>query len=522
VIKRASDVVISADGTVATTFTFESPVYVQNASEYAIVLLSDSNEYNVWISQIGEVDVASDRLISNQPYMGVLFKSQNASTWTAEQTQDLKFKLYRASFTALEGTLTFNNDKVDSASLDSNPIQTANGTPLVRVFHPNHNFSAGDNVLISGAVAGNGIIADDLNKEHTLANVLLDSYVITLANAATSSGRIGGTGIVADQNVGFDVINPIIQSQNFGPTTIDYDAESVLVSTGSPETFILQANQNTYMDEPRVIWSETNEGGTKSFELNSTFRSTQENLSPVIDLSRCSLVAIRNRVDCPLVLDSTNSYNVPVLDDRAIVSGNTTISFSGNVLSSTDSTVQAALKTINVGKKIGVSGSPNNSGDFIVYSVNDTTGAVTITGTFNTEGSGNATTIVSRENFVDELAPSGGSSSAKYIQRQVQFNNPSTYLKVLMALNSPNECGVDVYYKTTTTTSGVGLDQISWTRLEPTTPIVKISDSRVFTDVEYEQEGIPEFNVVVIKIVMRALNSSIIPTIKDLRVIGCA
>jgi len=36
-----------------TTFTFESPVYLQDLTEYCIVLLSDSNNYRVWIAQLG-------------------------------------------------------------------------------------------------------------------------------------------------------------------------------------------------------------------------------------------------------------------------------------------------------------------------------------------------------------------------------------------------------------------------------------------------------------------------------------
>ena len=42
--------------------------------------------------------IGSDRTISQQPYVGVLFKSQNGSTWTAEQNEDAKFKIKRAEF----------------------------------------------------------------------------------------------------------------------------------------------------------------------------------------------------------------------------------------------------------------------------------------------------------------------------------------------------------------------------------------------------------------------------------------
>ena len=96
---------LSETAAVPTKFTFQAPVYIKASVEYCFVLLSDSNEYKVWISRMGDVEVSGDRTISEQPYAGVLFKSQNASTWTADQYEDLKFTVYRANFTATSGTV---------------------------------------------------------------------------------------------------------------------------------------------------------------------------------------------------------------------------------------------------------------------------------------------------------------------------------------------------------------------------------------------------------------------------------
>ena len=77
-----SEVSISEDASVATTITFDEPVYVKDGIEYCIVLFTDSQKYLTWISRMGETDVGGSRLVSDQPYLGVLFKSQN-STWIA-------------------------------------------------------------------------------------------------------------------------------------------------------------------------------------------------------------------------------------------------------------------------------------------------------------------------------------------------------------------------------------------------------------------------------------------------------
>ena len=90
------DVNIDDDNaSVSTTFNFDSPVYLQEGQEYALVVLSNSLDYKIWITQMGEADVSgTNRIISSQPYLGSLFKSQNNTTWDAVQSQDMKFTLH--------------------------------------------------------------------------------------------------------------------------------------------------------------------------------------------------------------------------------------------------------------------------------------------------------------------------------------------------------------------------------------------------------------------------------------------
>jgi hypothetical protein len=133
-----------------TTFTFPSPVYVQDGGEYAIVLSSDSNNYKVWISQVGDQIPGSSRTISEQPYMGVFFKSQNASTWTADQMQDLKFTIYRAKFaTNTIGNVEFVNDALPFQRLDFDPFETRSGQTKIRVYQRDHGMPVGSRVQIS-------------------------------------------------------------------------------------------------------------------------------------------------------------------------------------------------------------------------------------------------------------------------------------------------------------------------------------------------------------------------------------
>lgn len=104
VYKNPSAITVSETGTAATTFTFPAPLYLP-PGEHAVVLLADSQEYEVFVSELGKTDLISSKIIGTQPYMGSLFKSQNASTWTPAQEEDLKMTLNRCVFSTSPGTV---------------------------------------------------------------------------------------------------------------------------------------------------------------------------------------------------------------------------------------------------------------------------------------------------------------------------------------------------------------------------------------------------------------------------------
>jgi hypothetical protein len=155
-VNLSTTMVDMPDGTQArsyntpTTFTFSSPVYVQDNQEYALVLASDSNGYKVWISNLGDKIPNSSRTISEQPYAGVLFKSQNGSTWTANQDQDLKFTIYRAQFdTAVVADVEFINDVNPIQLLDKDPFETNIGSNKLKVYQQYHGLTPNSYVTIS-------------------------------------------------------------------------------------------------------------------------------------------------------------------------------------------------------------------------------------------------------------------------------------------------------------------------------------------------------------------------------------
>ena len=232
------EVVLSDDGCKATTFTFPSPVYCEGGGEFALVLLSASNEYFVYISRMGEEDIttvnAADSekiIVSQQPLLGSLFKSQNGATWDPSQLEDLKFNLYRANFSSTSGSVNFYNPDLDIGnrqivSLAPNPIDMVSynavvglakslttaeqtglteGTTIYQQSNPN--FKANLNKLLGAIGIGSNLTITDAGTGFASTSVVY-SNVPLLSKFGRGSGATvnltvnGGVGVAATVAIG--------------------------------------------------------------------------------------------------------------------------------------------------------------------------------------------------------------------------------------------------------------------------------------------------------------------------------
>jgi len=95
------------DATKYTDFIFDTPVYLL-PGEHSFVLISNCNSYEAYVAEVGKLDIVSGVQISEQPYGGSFFMSQNGSTWTADQNMDISFRLFRKVFdTSTSATAQF-------------------------------------------------------------------------------------------------------------------------------------------------------------------------------------------------------------------------------------------------------------------------------------------------------------------------------------------------------------------------------------------------------------------------------
>ena len=155
VTKNVTDINVSDTGATATTFTFPSPVFVESNTEYALTLLSNSPEHKIWISRMGDADITGTRTVSEQPHIGVLFKSHNGTAFAIAPMEDMKFTIKAASFDkTADGLVTLTNDDVPTATLGFEPI-IMDETTTLKIDHPDHHmYTTSNNVTISDVVSG--------------------------------------------------------------------------------------------------------------------------------------------------------------------------------------------------------------------------------------------------------------------------------------------------------------------------------------------------------------------------------
>jgi hypothetical protein len=303
VVLSPTQVNTSSDASVATKVTFKSPIPVLPETEYAIVLLSPtSDKYTAWIARLGERTVNTQELsgpesvvYTRQYGAGSLFKSQNGSTWTPTQFEDMRFRVNKCQFTATSGTATFYNPELSSDSdilpeLPTNPIKslprklsvgitTVLETGMKEILTPGRKIGSGSEITgfienVGGPVAGLTVnLAGAGYSSGTYNNVSF--YSVT----GSGSGAVGvvtitGTGLgevsIASTGRGYMV------GDTLGITTSDVvkgtGARFSVTSIGGYDTLYATnvQGENFTLEDPLVYY----DGSTAVSLANTTVSSS--------------------------------------------------------------------------------------------------------------------------------------------------------------------------------------------------------------------------------------------------------
>jgi len=474
------------DETTYTEFVFDSPVYIQSGSLYAMILKSSSNEYTLYTAANGDTalpssvkNLATDPYpssitkINSAPYVGALFISQNAQTWTADQNQSLMFTVERAKFDTTK-------------------------TPSIRMIVPKK-------------LPQRGLIENNIDY-FTNANTMVNNVVLT-----------------TNDDVLVDAFN--LSTTDFIPpsTTITYTYAATLQSgTETPEVNINPGKYGTTMYEH--IYLNDNKGerilksnSTTSFSMYGYLESTDDAVSPIISDAGTSLFAIQYDINnCELsnsLISITNGG-----------SGYNASCTSVTISSPTGKNGEQAYATANV-----VSGVIDH-----IYITSPGSGyietpTVTILDANNTPGTGATATIAG------ETSVKGGPAETRYLTKKVVLDGgfDSGDLSVYLSAYRPVGTDINVYYKVLSRNDTQAFDDGYWQLMTKTnssdgTYSQSRSDVREYTFApgnSGKDQGFISylstngqtyytFSQFAIKIVLTTTDKTLVPYLSDVRTIA--
>ena len=126
------------------------------------------------------------------------------------------------------------------------------------------------------------------------------------------SKSTGGDNVKGSKNIAFEIIKPSIHNITVEGTTLSGQIRTVTTQSisGNEIPYVnagfedVVLNTNNFLDSPRAVFSKVNEDrklnaieGNKSMQMRLFLGTTNTKLTPQIELQRCSIYAISNRVN---------------------------------------------------------------------------------------------------------------------------------------------------------------------------------------------------------------------------------
>ena len=373
VILDPDEVSISTDSSIATSFTFKAPIYLEGRKEYAICLSTNSTKYTTFVSRIGQEDFLTDTLISSQPFLGSLFKSQNASGWEASQWEDLKFTLYRAEFET-------------SGSIDVYNPRLSIGNKQVPNLLPNSLELKSRKLKIVLSNPDNG------NNTYLIGNSFTQIGTNAIGNIVGAGGSVTGDLTVSNGGLGY------IPSTGANTRTIPL---TTLSGNGSGANASI-----TFQNGVGIAATINTDGGGSAYQVGDVLSISSDNVGRDLRLTVAGVAATNT-----LILDNvigdfiTNSANALVYNDGT---SNITFNSSG---SGAPLTTTITVNGTTIGGQANATynnvSATGGSGSNITFNVTRNGAGSINTATVNTPGTSYAASdsVVVAGNLIGGAAP---------------------------------------------------------------------------------------------------------------------
>ena len=568
-----SSVNTSADASVLTKFTFPSPVYLENLREYCIVVMSNSNEYTCWVSEMGKRDIQTNDFIDQQPYAGSMFKSQNNSTWTPDQMRDIKMTINRAKFTTgTAASVVFDNGTLPTDTLKNNPIETVAGTKTFKVKHYSHgNYDQSkSNITIAGVTGDrtgsvfafaddtitglSSLTADEQELAQTSTSgsgTGLKAKITTTTTATTAveitnvgQGYAAGDTVVFTKDSQAITLTIDVVKETLGGIPIEYINRTHSAGTsasGSTSGAKIMSDIDEYLITiPDSVWparvdttdttpnygtdaspqmvENTIGGGTSVTATQNTYFDVIHTAIPSVQLPNTAITTTFKGTSAtqPTYLASpTTSYTKDSSSTTITLNDNNYLSTPKIVASGiNESSEMSSVKSFDVTCQL--SSTANNVSPVLDV---DSLGVVAIQNRINNIDS---SSDIEAGSYVGSTEAKGDSNAAVYITKRIQLENPANAIHIMFdgyrVPNSTANPDIHVYYKVAGPDTNIPFDEMGW--VLGTIKNTVQPDASDFREYLYEIESLEDFNTFAIKIVLQSVDSSNPPLVENFRAIA--
>ena len=324
--KPTSECKESPNGSVTTHFEFDTPIYLPSGYEYAFVVLCNTDVSEIWCSELGkrayrpnDVLNATGEIISKQPYLGSMFISQNSTTWTTEQTKDVKFKLYKCRFKP-SGQATFINNNSDvfgstyEKLMAENCLSFTQGSREIRLNAIGHGWQVGDKFILDlGSDVEDqifGIPVSDIERKVQTVKSISETYITFDVNSAATGEGTGGGNYCSVKGwvAGFTMGQLLVKDTILDKTTANY-----ILNSRTWNNYQNAPSGQHNMDADEIIdfkqFYAVKHDGDGGVTLNCNMTTEDRNISPIIQSHAIGLETHLSVISSTDYLSAENTKN---------------------------------------------------------------------------------------------------------------------------------------------------------------------------------------------------------------------
>ena len=557
-VKKGKNISTSLDATVATEIEFPVPVRLSANTEYCFVVGGDSPQTRIWIAKLGERCVnIPDKVCDTQVTLGSSFRSQNGSTWNAEQYEDVMYKLYVAKFEKSSMSLAFDiSGGIDFVELEKTPFEADRNNNLVRVYTKRpHGLVAGDKVSIAlypdaeyvvdltngSLVVGHEIMIDGKSKAVVTSVEYITPSQASIRLSAFEGNAIVGSTFVASPFVKKPGAKSIMQAF-YDAEVEDFDVRqaagrfvrvpSADALNGFDVAKLNMTHQVKRVDDISTFVLEMEQSAAKSGRFGPSGAKAMVNVK----------ADIVNFAGAYLTHDATEQWSM-----KAVAHGEKGSLFERtnyraldpmSIVPKADRYLERPIKVASLlneqeqlaGKaSITVKGEFNTPNQYLSPMVNVDTFSMTLIGNdvcWQDKDVMNAAPNASGR-FVAETDKSRGSERFKYVTKKINLANSAADLRIWFDMFKPSNSDFDLYVKLAKPETD-NIDDQEWVLIEgydktPTSTNVDefVEFDLLLSNIMPDITGLNNlFGSFKFKIVARSKNSSVPPVFRNLRLIA--